>query len=435
MKKFKLDEIVSSSGKSIVYHRTARTTIDTLNHDLVPARITIDKNTTEADIKYLTSGNLPISYTYAMNEVMNKINGIDASGVKINPGMYGPPGVYNTYELSSQFTGRMYGYGCVIVKSFLKMNHVLILDHAYAQKIYGTLSRPMDQLKLFKAKLSATDIRLAEQAYAKSIKDKNYLTSNEAAEFTMSKSFEASVSKGTIKGIVFTGSNDGQVLVAYDHDILIPISYCFSDNTKQITNWFKFSSTGGRAFRKSSASQVKYEYDFNDSSILRGKWFSQVLMKNDYPAILDALEQKYIYPLMMVDGDFLIFKFASIKDEELMKKLFEVSNVPIVNVKSKKQGSNLLLEAANKGNFILANYIIDNYSIVNINIEDKAKTKLIDVLRTKASISDNDEINFWNKLVKKKHYLDKDDLYSMLNGMGLLQEGQSRLLKVYRTIY
>jgi hypothetical protein len=118
----------------------------------------------------------------------------------------------------------------------------------------------------------------------------------------------------------------------------------------------------------------------------------------------------------------------------LIETLFSVSNMPIINVKSKQTQSNLLLEAVRKNNYILANYLINNFKVVDINIMDKAKTRLIDVLRTKASISDPEEITFWNNLSKFKHYLDRDDSITLLTGMGLLQEN-SKILRLYKTIY
>jgi hypothetical protein len=432
---YKLDEIVSPSGKSIVYHRTIHDiTIDGLNYDLRTAGLQIDKNIDESQIKMILAGTLPISYTYNLNKVLKTLNGIEGKGLEGGKGVYGPPAVYNTYEISSQFTGRMYHYGCAIVKSFLKMNHVLILDAAYAQKIYGTLAKPSSQLAFFKAKLTPKEIKLADEAYAKSNLDPNFLTSENANPITNSPSFSKALESGKIKGIVFTGANDGQVLVAYDHDILIPISWCFADDKKQITKWFKFSSTGGRNLRKIAAGNMKYEYDFNDNIFARAKWFSVVMKNENYPEILNALEQKYIYPLMISDGDFLIFKFAKVRDMSLIETLFSVSNMPIINVKSKQTQSNLLLEAVRKNNYTLANYLINNFKVVDINIMDKAKTRLIDVLRTKASISDPEEITFWNKLSKFKHYLDRDDLITLLTGMGLLQEN-SKILRLYKTIY
>lgn len=433
--KYKLDEIVSSSGKSIVYHRTVKAPIDNLNYDLAPAAMKVDNALTDSDIKMILGGGLPITYTKSLNELRKTINGIDATGIKANPGMYGPPGVYNTYELSSQLTGKMYHYGSAIIKSFLKLNHVLILDFTYAEKIYGTLAKPAAQLALFKCKLPPKLLKLAEEAFRASEKDPKFLTSLQADPITNSSEFIKAVKSGQIKGIVFTGSNDGQVLVAYDDDILIPISWCFADDKKQITPWYKFSSTGGRNLRKIASGKMKYQYDFNDSIFTRGKWLAAVMKSQNYEEILNAIRQKYIFPLMQSEGDFIIFKFARVKQLNLIEELFKISNVPIINTKSKVTQSNLLLEAVRKNNYILANYLIDNYKIVDINIMDKSKTKVIDILKTKASISDPDEIKFWNSLVKIPHYLDKDELMMLLTGMGLLQENYSKVLRLYKTIY
>ena len=395
---------------------------------------------TSVEAKQMIAGNLPLSYNNSpvLSQIVKTVNGIDSTGINANPGMYGPSGVYNTYELSSQFTGKMYSYGSVIVKSFLKLNHVLILDALYSEKIYGTLARPSDQLIYFKAKLSGKNIKLADEAYYESKKDKNYLTSLQADPLTNSKDFKKAVEDGLIKGIVFTGSNDGQVLVAYDQDILIPISWCLARDRKQATDWFKFSSTGGRNLRKIAAGKMKYEYDFSDSIFTRAKWFLAVLKANDVVSIIQAFDEGYVYPLMQVDKDFLIFRFVEVKDLELISKLFEIGmklNAPIINVRSKISKGSLLLESVRKNNYILANYLLDNFKIVDINVVDKFGIKLIDVLRTKASISDPEEIKFWNNLVKKPHYMNKDDLKLLLNGMGLLEESYSKVLKIYKGIY
>lgn len=441
MNTYKLNEIVSSSGKSIVYHRTVKSLeVKRIDAELSLAGLSID-SLTEDDVKKILAKSLPISYTqcYALDKVGDVIGGIDVSGINANPGMYGPPAIYNTYELSSQFSGKMYHYGCTIVKSFLKLNHVLILDARYAEKIYGTLARPSEQLKYFKStSLGPKEMLLADQAYAASLKDPNYLTSEFADPLTNSKPFKKEVEKGTIKGIVFTGSNDGQVLVAYDQDILVPISWCFADNTKQVSQWFKFSSTGGRNLRKIAAGKMKYAYDFNDSVFARAKWFLAVLKANDVDSIIKALDERYVYPLMQVDKDFLVFKFVDVRNLDLINKLFEISfevKAPIVNIKSKISKGSLLLEAVRKNNYVLANYLVDNYKIVDVNAIDRFGTKLIDVLRTKASISDPEEIRFWNNVAKKPHYIDRDNVVSLLTGMGLIQESYSNSLKLYKSIY
>jgi len=449
MKIFSLNEIVSSSGKAIVYHRTVKTKLENVNSQLLSlGRDPINNASSIHDINDTLSfiGTLDpqkINFNiYDLLTLHRTITGIDKDGVKAFSGMYGT-GVYNVYDIKSQFTGKMSHYGGAIVKSFIKMNHVLVLDYSYAEKLYGSVSLPSEQMKLFKANVNPLAIKLMNNAYNQSKSNKSYMTADDAYPLSTNPSFISSVKSGKIKGIVFTGSNDGQVLIAYDEEILVPISWAFANDSGLQTKWFKFSETKGKAIRKSTAkNKIKtYSYDFNTTELERAKQFSSMLRRGDISEIIDAIEKGYLFPLMTYDGDYLIFKCTSSKiDSIIFEKLLKLSKTPLISLSSKLNGDNLLMRAVRENNWEVANYIIDNFKVVNVNHLNKQNEDLFSFFKAdneKNFAFSKPQKEFYLKVFGKSSFLKKKELSDYLASQtkNLLEEETISYLKSYKSIY
>lgn len=284
---------------------------------------------------------------------------IAKSGLIISPGMYGPPGVYNTYSIKSQLNGRMNHYGEFIVKSQTKLSHVLVFDQDQAKKMFGLKNWSVfDQLSLFG--VPAQDLRaLLTDKVFKDVLDKyyngTYLSSEVALSLIRQGDFLSWVTKGIVKGIVYTGSSDGKCLLVYDHDLLIPKAYALSTSgTKLDTPWKSFEKLTAADYQAMKtkkqtiqAAKHKTTYDLNDPEIKKARQLVQAIDKGNAESILDMLEQKYISPFSYWEGQpFFFLMVERVDSEELfdyITKNYEFN----ANLKEKKTGSTAIDIAMN----------------------------------------------------------------------------------------
>ena len=138
--------------------------------------------------------------------------------------MYGR-GLYSTYELKDQFNSNMEGYGSTIIKfQVTDTSKILILDESEQLKAFGKRIGLLDQIKkILKGGFNGfyKENKLAIQESIKLLEDKNRLTS-EAAYY-----LAANVRKFQLlfDGLVFTGRNDGRVLVLFETTLASPLQY------------------------------------------------------------------------------------------------------------------------------------------------------------------------------------------------------------------
>lgn len=138
--------------------------------------------------------------------------------------MYGR-GLYSTYELKDQFNSNMEGYGSTIIKfQVTDTSKILILDEAEQLKVFGKRIGLLDQIKKILKGGFNSFYKLNKDAIQESIKlleDKNKLTS-EAAYYLASyiRKFQL-----LFDGLVFTGRNDGRVLVLFETTLASPLQY------------------------------------------------------------------------------------------------------------------------------------------------------------------------------------------------------------------
>jgi hypothetical protein len=158
---------------------------------------------------------------------------IAADGYRVGSGaMYGV-GVYTTYTLDSQLSGKMSGYGSIIIESkVLSMDKFLIFDYNVAKKIYGNKNYTLDkQLRLILGgewrkyknnnKLKDLISKIGMTKYTSDVATKFY---DEFKDDIVPK----------LRGMVFTGSNDGNVLVSYDRTNVEPLRYTTDEGVSWI---------------------------------------------------------------------------------------------------------------------------------------------------------------------------------------------------------
>lgn len=156
--------------------------------------------------------------------------------------MYGP-GLYTVYNLLKTNTdkGR---YGKFVYKFKINMYGFIIFDSEIAEKVYGKPLKPHEQ-----AKLLGYDF-LLDILKDSSLGRNGYITSDHAlilAEHLTNR-------KVKIKGIVFTGRNDGPVAVIYDYSSAIITSY--RDESK---TWKKFDVADIKGQIKSTLNKPLYD--------------------------------------------------------------------------------------------------------------------------------------------------------------------------------
>lgn len=153
--------------------------------------------------------------------------------------MYGR-GLYSTYELKDQFNPNMDGYGSTIVKfQVTDTSKILVLDESEQRKLFGKPVSLLDQMKKILKGSFNSFYKVNKDNIQESIKlleDKNKLTS-EAAYYLSSyiRKFQL-----IFDGLVFTGRNDGRVLVLFETTLANPLQYV---DTRGLNTGDKFEWT------------------------------------------------------------------------------------------------------------------------------------------------------------------------------------------------
>ena len=124
--------------------------------------------------------------------------------------MYGK-GLYTVYdpEGAKTMTG---GYGDSIIKLKVNLYGYIIFDQDIAMKVYKRWITPSSQAR--KLGYSSTAIKALEKLHFSRY------------EYTSTAAYEAYESlQSEVKGLVFTGRNDGRVVVVYDPTTIVPIAW------------------------------------------------------------------------------------------------------------------------------------------------------------------------------------------------------------------
>ena len=163
--------------------------------------------------------------------------------------MYGK-GLYTVYDLDKTQTSEG-GYGKYVYKLKVNLYGFVIFDKDVAMKVYGQALTPRQQI----LKLGLDD--LAEFVPESFSYDK----------FTSADALNASKNlKGQVKGLVFTGRQDGRVAVIYDPSAVVPVSWREAVS-KNPNDWNVVSRKQMRpAVQRSAAAAGEFEterFDFD----------------------------------------------------------------------------------------------------------------------------------------------------------------------------
>lgn len=127
-------------------------------------------------------------------------------------GLYGK-GLYTVYEPEGSSTMRG-GYGPWIIKFKVNLYGYIIFDPDIALKVYGSALTPAEQAQ--KLRYSSITIRSLKGLSKESL----------SAHFTADAALNVFESiQSEVKGLVFTGRNDGRVAVIYDPTTVIPVAW------------------------------------------------------------------------------------------------------------------------------------------------------------------------------------------------------------------
>ena len=172
----------------------------------------------------ITSGDVIVYHRTGKGGV-SPVEGISSDGYRVGVGDTYGVGVYTTYTLESQLNDRMSKtYGNIIIESkILSMDKFLIFDYDVAKRIYGNKNYTLDkQLKLI---LGKEWNKYKDNPTLKELISNIGMTkyTSDVAKPFFNSFIDTIIPK--LKGIVFTGSNDGNVLVSYDRTNIEPIRY------------------------------------------------------------------------------------------------------------------------------------------------------------------------------------------------------------------
>jgi len=182
----------------------------------------------------ITSGGV-IVYHRTGRDGQSPIEGIASDGYRVGGRAFYGVGVYTTYTLESQLTDyTMWHYGNIVIESkVISMDKFLIFDYDVSKIVYGGKNYTLDkQLRLILGNewnKYKDDDRLKE--LISNIGMTKY--TSEVAKRFFDQFITTIIPK--LRGIVFTGSNDGNVLVSYDRKNVEPIRYTI-DNGKTWKN-------------------------------------------------------------------------------------------------------------------------------------------------------------------------------------------------------
>jgi hypothetical protein len=181
----------------------------------------------------VTSGNVTVYHRTGRKYGDSSVKGIAADGYTVGNGADYGIGVYTTYDLESQLRENMVKiYGNIIIESkVISLDKFLIFDYDVAKKIYGNVNYTLDnQLRLILGK-NWNDFK-NNNFLKELIEEVTVVKYTSDIAKTFYEQFEQSIVK-SLRGIVFTGRNDGKVLISYDRKNVEPLRY----TTDEGKNW------------------------------------------------------------------------------------------------------------------------------------------------------------------------------------------------------
>lgn len=287
----------------------------------------------------IEGGTLATGYHRTRN--IDTVRQVFEQGYNIGRGaMYGP-GLYLCYDLSSQFTDYMNRYGDYLVKfavnidKFVNFDKLVTYDASTIKAILTKLYRHTKKLATART-LSKEDEKVINTAYELLIHPSTF-TSEAARTFT--REFMLDHKKPLLSGIdglIFTGSKDGKVLVAYNPRTAIPIAYSYSpvSEGKQV-KWEKFDNR--------SRITDKYKVQTNNNLI---RTVDDIFTKESTPAILRQSYRDKALTLVAKARLRLLFQFDPNKIDYIESFMQQYSSIKVDSLFRSKSAPGRSLLAA-----------------------------------------------------------------------------------------
>jgi len=176
------------------------------------------------------------------------------TGFKIGGGagwLYGP-GVYACYDYKSQLNANhITKYGKYLIKAKINLSGFLILEEPEAKAVYGQNYKLVNQ---FKSLISTQQLKqFSKKNNENQLSFIEFLEGYEFGKYEFSSKFALTIWEDylsktpkllmIINGLMFNGSNDGNVAVVYDNKNIKPIGWVEADTTdKTFIPTFKLMS-------------------------------------------------------------------------------------------------------------------------------------------------------------------------------------------------
>lgn len=158
--------------------------------------------------------------------------GICDIGFIAGGGDYYGKGIYATYDLASQLRNNMSGYGGYVIKGTVDISGFLIFDYDIAKQVYGGNYTLLDQVKALgmdKIVNGSLDDAKIQERYEEIKRYSERLegggNSSDIAH-PMSSKYKL---ENAVRGIIFTGGNDGRVCVSYREINVTPVAHAWID--------------------------------------------------------------------------------------------------------------------------------------------------------------------------------------------------------------
>lgn len=216
---------------------------------------------------------------YHRTQLSDLINKVYTTGYTAGFGDAYGVGFYATYDLASQMKSYMKSaYGGIIVKFQVSLENFLFFDYEEFKKSdnYIKFTKAKKNTKVTKDNFIQLQLDFFGIPFYITKSNSNF-SSKEASQVI--KSIGKRKIQNYIDGMVFTGESDGAILVSYDINRLIPIS---------------FSETEGELFKKVTPKNINYiktvfaNKTFNS---IKGDPDSSTLQSGDEPITIHKLKE------------------------------------------------------------------------------------------------------------------------------------------------
>jgi len=326
----------------------------------------------------ITSGSV-IVYHRTGSKTDNPVEGIAADGYRVGGGAYYGVGVYTTYNLESQLNDYLRRqYGSIIIESkVLSMKDFLIFDYDIAKRIYGNKNYTLDkQLQLILGKEWNKYKDDNELKDLLSEVNNKINTSNIAENFY--ENYPEIISK--LRGIVFTGRSDGNVLVSYDRKNIEPIRYTRDEGQTWINIINKNIYKRLKGYDTDKNLEIEHIRNKLDTNIKLSQKENEILLNNK--ELISKLDSDRIHNLLSHSSDRDKVINILLNNKELISKL-----------------------NTNRINYLLR-YSSDRDKVINIALNNKEFISKLDsdIIYTLLEISSQPE-NIIDILINNKEFL------------------------------